>query len=282
VLYDRWGTGLSDRKRTDFSLDGELQVLTDLADHLRLRRFALMGPSHGGPVAVAVAHHLPGRVSHLILYGTGARALINHETWVTLRQLILTNWPVAARAIAAVAMPGGEASDLEAFAELMRVSATPQMTVALQDAAMNYDLSELLGGIRPPTLVLNRLGDPFVSAEAARRLAGRIPGARLQLLDGDAHIHLVGDVAAIADHITAFTAGAHGGPSAQLSAREAEVLQLVAEGCTNAEVAARLVLSVRTVERHLLNAYAKLGVRGRTEAVARWRNHGSDGMPPSA
>src|SRR3954467_13860345 len=97
VHYDRWGTGLSDRSRTDFSLDGEVQVLLDLVDHLRLRRFALLGPSHGGPIAVAVAHRAPRRVSHLVLYGTGARTLIDAETWPALRDLILANWAAASR-----------------------------------------------------------------------------------------------------------------------------------------------------------------------------------------
>jgi len=275
VLYDRWGTGLSDRDRTDFSLAGELQVITDLAEHLKLRRFALMGPSHGGPIAVAFAHRFPGRVSHLILYATGARALIDSATWPVLRSLILTNWPMATRAIAASATPGGDPGDVETFAALIRASASPEMTVALQDAATQWDLAATLPAIRAPTLVLNRLGDPFVSPEAARRLAGSIPGARLELLDGDAHVHLVGDVTALAECITEFTAGARGRPSAQLSARESEVLQLVAEGSTNAEIAERLVLSVRTVERHLLNAYIKLGVSGRTQAAARWLNNGA-------
>jgi hypothetical protein len=91
VRYDRWGTGLSDRDRSDFTLGAEIQVILDLADHLKLRSFALMGPSHGGPVAVAVAHRAAGRVSHLIVYGTGARALIDAETWRPLRELILAN-----------------------------------------------------------------------------------------------------------------------------------------------------------------------------------------------
>jgi len=271
VRYDRWGTGLSDRDRTDFSLDGEIQVLSDLADHLNFRRFVLMGPSHGGPMAVAIAHREARRVSHLILYGTGARALIDEATWRPLRDLILANWPAATRAIAALATPGCGNSDVEAFAALMRAAASAEMTVALHEASERYDTSQNLGAIRAPTLVMCRWGGPFVSPENARHLAGSIPGAKLELLDGEAHLYTVGDVTTLAERINAFTAGADGGGrSAQLSARETQVLRLVAEGCSNAAVADRLVLSVRTVERHLLNVYAKLGVRGRAEAVAHW------------
>jgi len=52
-----------------------------------------------------------------------------------------------------------------------------------------------------------------------------------------------------------------------LTAREREVLELVAEGLTNVEVAQRLWISPGTVRRHLENAYAKLGVHTRTAAV---------------
>lgn len=48
-----------------------------------------------------------------------------------------------------------------------------------------------------------------------------------------------------------------------LTAREAEVLGLVADGLTNQEIAERLVLSIRTVERHLATVYRKLGLQGR-------------------
>lgn len=53
-----------------------------------------------------------------------------------------------------------------------------------------------------------------------------------------------------------------------LTAREAEVLALLTQGCTNLEIAARLVVSVHTVERHLQNAYRKVGVRNRADAAA--------------
>jgi LuxR family maltose regulon positive regulatory protein len=56
-----------------------------------------------------------------------------------------------------------------------------------------------------------------------------------------------------------------------LSEREIEVLQLIAEGLTNQEIASRLYLSLNTVKTHASNIYGKFGVRSRTQAVARAR-----------
>jgi LuxR family maltose regulon positive regulatory protein len=56
-----------------------------------------------------------------------------------------------------------------------------------------------------------------------------------------------------------------------LSEREIEVLQLIAEGLTNPEIAARLYLSLNTVKVHTRNIYGKLGVNNRTQAAARAR-----------
>jgi LuxR family maltose regulon positive regulatory protein len=54
----------------------------------------------------------------------------------------------------------------------------------------------------------------------------------------------------------------------RLSAREAEVLKLIETGCSNQEIAEKLVISIATVKRHISNIYAKLGVRNRTQAVS--------------
>jgi DNA-binding NarL/FixJ family response regulator len=53
-----------------------------------------------------------------------------------------------------------------------------------------------------------------------------------------------------------------------VTAHELEVLQLLASGLSNREIAEELVLSVRTVERHIHNLYAKIGARGKADATA--------------
>lgn len=59
-----------------------------------------------------------------------------------------------------------------------------------------------------------------------------------------------------------------------LSERELEILQLIAAGQSNKELAERLVLTVGTVKWHLNNIYSKLNVRSRTQAIARARELG--------
>lgn len=63
-------------------------------------------------------------------------------------------------------------------------------------------------------------------------------------------------------------------PSVSLSARELEVLRLVAEGASNGAVAARLHISDATVKSHLVHVFSKLGVSSRTAAVSEARTLG--------
>jgi DNA-binding NarL/FixJ family response regulator len=63
-------------------------------------------------------------------------------------------------------------------------------------------------------------------------------------------------------------------PSPELTRREVEVLHLLAGGASNQEIAATLVISVHTVERHLANIYAKIGARRRADATRYALRHG--------
>ena len=125
-----------------------------------------------------------------------------------------------------------------------------------------------------------------MAVEEGRLLAALIPDARLVLLESANHLLLSDEPAwsRFLSEVRAFlgTEPGPGRPVEDLSARELEVLGLVAEGLTNAAIAERMSLSVRTVERHLSNIYAKLrvsGKSGRAAAAARYSHLAS--TPPS-
>jgi DNA-binding NarL/FixJ family response regulator len=123
-----------------------------------------------------------------------------------------------------------------------------------------------------------------------RELDAPYDAARVRLLlvvayealdDGDAAARELDAAAAVFDQLgatldAARVAALRGRPALPggLSAREAEVLALVAAGRTNREIAATLVLSPKTVARHLSNIFAKLGVSSRTQAAAFAYEHG--------
>jgi DNA-binding NarL/FixJ family response regulator len=70
------------------------------------------------------------------------------------------------------------------------------------------------------------------------------------------------------------SSGANAGGNGEfhgLSAREAEVMSLIADGQTNGQIAARLFLAEKTVKNHVRRIYSKLGVGSRPAAIAYWR-----------
>ena len=162
------------------------------------------------------------------------------------------------------------------FDELQRRSTSAENAVRLFARAPRLDVSRLADPRSAArTLVSTRADDRVVPFEEGRLLAALIPGARLVPLESVNHILLADEPA-----WTVFLAEVHdflGAPEpalgrptlvADLSAREREILELVAAGLTNEEIAERLYLSVRTVERHLSNIYAKLRISGKAARAA--------------
>ena len=125
------------------------------------------------------------------------------------------------------------------------------------------------------TLVLHARHDQAMPFGEGRLLAALIPGARFVPLESRNHILLGNELAwrLFIDELNGFlgTPEPERAPAealAELSAREREVLELVAAGLSNEEIAGRLYLSVRTVERHLSNVYAKLRISGKAARAA--------------
>jgi DNA-binding CsgD family transcriptional regulator/pimeloyl-ACP methyl ester carboxylesterase len=166
------------------------------------------------------------------------------------------------------------------FTRLRRESSDGEMAASAFELWARTDLRDLLGHVSAPTLVLHRREDPVVPVELGRALAALIPYARFELLDGSWHQPWLGDVAAVltlAGDFFGFTppaAPAHRNPAPTLTAREREVLRLVAQGLNDAGIAERLVVSAHTVHRHVANIRNRLGQPSRAAAAAHAARHG--------
>ncbi len=277
VRYDERGFGMSDWAVEDFSLERRLADLEALVDATGLSRFSVLGMSGGAPVALAYAHAHPERVTRMVLYGAmaaGGLTQENSDEEAAFLAMIRAGWarpdPLFRRVFTNAFIPDASEQQMEWMDELQRTSTNTDNAVCSRIARHQTDVSDLLPDIAAPTLVLHA-DDDRVAPEWGIKLAAGIPDARLVLLDSRNHVLLSDEPAwqvfrrEVADFIEPERVSV---PVDHLSDREREILLLAADGLDNTEIADRLTLSVRTVERHFQNVYLKLGLSGRTARAA--------------
>jgi pimeloyl-ACP methyl ester carboxylesterase/DNA-binding CsgD family transcriptional regulator len=277
IRYDERGFGLSEWDVADFSLARRLADLEALVEATGLDRFAVLGMSGGAPVALAYAHAHPERVTRMVLYGGMARGGLQQQDDAAeeaFLAMIRAGWarpdPLFRRVFTNAFIPDATEEQMLWMDELQRTSTNTENAVCSRIARHQVDITGLLPGIATPTLVLHAGGDR-VAPDWGPKLAAEIPDARLVMLDSRNHVLLADEPAwgvfrrEVADFLAADRVSP---PTTHLSEREREILLLAAEGLDNAEIAERLTLSVRTVERHFQNVYLKLGLSGRTARAA--------------
>ena len=288
IRYDERGFGLSDWSVDDFSLEarvGDLAAVVEAAGH---ERFALLGMSGGAPVAIEYAAQHPEQVTRLILYGGGTAGNLPSTPEQAAEQaayeaLIRVGWAKSdsrfRRVFTSMFIPAATEEQMRWMDDLQRMSTSTENAVASRLARQRADVRSRLPSIKAPTLSLHALDDQMVSFESARDASASIPDARIVPLDSSNHILLADEPAwpVFLREVEAFmepdarSARADRAPvanSSALTGREREILRLTADGLTNDAIAERLTLSPRTIERHLSNAYLKLGVSGKAARTA--------------
>jgi class 3 adenylate cyclase/pimeloyl-ACP methyl ester carboxylesterase len=199
LFYDKHGCGLSERNRTEFTLESEVRPLEAVIDHLKLKRFALFGFSCAGSTAIAYAIKYPRRVSHLILYDSYARgeAITTEEFKKPFSSLIRSAWGVGSKSLADMFLPGADVSVLKWFTRLQREAATAEMASKLIDFTYNLNVIDLLPKLRVPTLVIHRKGDKAIPFHLGMEMASLIPNSHFVPLEGNIHIPFFGDADAV-------------------------------------------------------------------------------------
>lgn len=294
VRYDSRGCGLSDWDVADLSLAAQVADLEAVVAAAGVTHFPLLGISQGGAIAIEYAVRHPEQVSHLVLYGAyahgwalrGEEACRQGEAMV---ELIRTGWgqetPAFRRLFASLFIPDATEEQIRWFSDLMRTTTRPEIAARIMAFVGHIDVRARLAAVRAPTLVIHARGDARIPFGLGREIAAGIPDARFVALDSRNHILIESEPswARFRDVFTEFLgppASSRGSvdtdPAAfgALTARENEILRLVAQGAGNAAIAAKLFISDKTVRNHLTSIFDKLGVDSRARAIVYARDHG--------
>jgi len=288
VRYDERGCGLSDWN-AELSFEAWVDDLETVVQASGVERFPLLGISQGASIAIAYAVRHPERVSHLILHGGYARGRLKWESKPTRREesemmirLAELGWgqenPAFRQFFTTQFIPDGTAHQHQWFNELERISTSPQNAGRFIRVFNEIDVVPLLARVTCPTLVFHGVRDARVPFDEGRLMASMIPGARFVPLETNNHLLLEtepawrrwieefrGFVPAAREVDPAFSA---------LTPRELELVELIAQGRDNAQIAAHMGVSAKTVRNHITSIFAKLEVENRSQAIVLARQSG--------
>jgi pimeloyl-ACP methyl ester carboxylesterase/DNA-binding CsgD family transcriptional regulator len=279
IIFDKRGTGMSDRPSSAPTLAERADDIRAVMDAVGSTQAALFGMSDGGLIAAKFAAIDPERVSHLIAMGSGPGTYVAPEIAEQVIADVVRHWgngEIIEKGAPSVA----HVPSIRAWtARLQQHSVSPGAMADLIRMNTTYDVRPDLASITAPTLVLHRTGDLLYSIREGRDLAAHIAGACFVELPGTDHIPYYEDADHILDLIEEFITGRSPNPRqvatspAGLSARECDVLRLVALGRTNQQIASELFISPHTVSHHLRGIFAKTTTTNRTEASAFAHHH---------
>lgn len=216
IVFDRRGTGLSDRILALGSFEELMDDIGVVLDAVGSERAALFGGAEGGPMCALFAATFPERTQALVLGASYAR-----RTWApdhpwgldedTQRRILdgyEERWGRIGFGARALAPTLADDERFQAwYAQAQRFSGTPASARTWFQVTMEIDIRNVLPAIRVPTLVIHRFGDRVIPVEDGRYLARRIPDAKYVEVPGDDHFPFVGDVDAIVDEVEEFLTG---------------------------------------------------------------------------
>ncbi len=296
LRVDPRGIGMSQWDVEDLSFEAIVRDVEAAVDAAGLQNFAMVGNSGGAAVAIAYAARHPERVNRLFVWGSYCRGALRRgeptaeqiERAQMLRRLAEIGWgsdePTFRQVFASLLVPGATKDQWLWFTDRMRLCCTGRNAARFLAMMESIDVQELARQVRCPTLVLHSRHETRNPYEEGKLTAALVPNAEFVALDSANHI-LLPDEPAWQQLVAEFRGFVPGEPEScsafgELTGRERQVLELIARGLDNEQIARSLRLSAKTVGNHITHIFAKTGVGSRAQAIVRAREAGY-GRPPA-
>ena len=222
ILFDKRGTGLSDRLPNDAlpTLEERMDDVRAVLDAAGSRRAAIVSHSEGGNLAVLFAASHPERVSALVTTGIFAKRVWSEDyPWAPKpedrsREImeLERNWGVDADIEHLAPSAAGDPVFKRQLLSYFRLSASPGAAAALYRMNTQIDIRGVLPTVSVPTLMLHRTDDRDANVEEGRWIASQIPNARFVELPGGDHLPIVGDTEPMLAEIEEFLTGVRPDP----------------------------------------------------------------------
>jgi pimeloyl-ACP methyl ester carboxylesterase len=215
ILFDKRGTGLSDRVGDMPSLEVRMDDVRAVMDAVGSERAALFGVSEGGTMSALFGATYPQRTTALIMHGSFPRRTRAADYPFGLTEEEMQLWIARMRrewggpvglAERAPSMVGDERYS-QWWGRMLRMSVSPAGIAALIAMNAEIDIRHILPAIRVPTLLLHSPRDLAIEFGASRYMAERIPGARLVELPGPDHLPWLSDADVVLGEVEEFLTG---------------------------------------------------------------------------
>jgi pimeloyl-ACP methyl ester carboxylesterase/DNA-binding CsgD family transcriptional regulator len=291
IRYDFRGFGLSDRDQVELTFEKLIEDFEAVVKAAGVERFALFAMSGGARVVMPYVVRNPDRVSRLVLYGTSPSGPLSRnappehveDMQLQLRAMEL-GWPQDVPGygtfMTSLHLPDATPSQSRSFNDLLRLAAPPANAVRLLRTLVEGDMHDLLPQVRCPTLVLHARRSAVLPFDEGRKVAALVPDARFVPLESRNHILLENEpawrqfISEIEDFLPAFLENSPASLLGELTSREREILEFVAQGLSNNRISTQLKISEKTVRNHVSMILSKLGASSRAQAVAMARDAG--------
>jgi pimeloyl-ACP methyl ester carboxylesterase len=211
VAFDPRGVARSEGRDEAFTIGELADDVAALLDALAIEAAHVLGASFGGFVAQEFALKYPARTRSLVLactsFGGGGHVSPSPETLAAIASTKGLNTEERVRENLLLAFSPAylarEAEEVERITRLRAENPVPEYVYMRQlQAAVGFDASRRVGGIRAPTLVVTGDADVIVPPQNSRNLAAAIPGAELRVVEGGSHTFFI-ERAAEFNHVVA-------------------------------------------------------------------------------
>jgi class 3 adenylate cyclase len=215
LLFDKRGTGMSDRVSSDTTLETRMDDIRAVMDAAESQRAVVCALGEGGPLAMLFAATYPERTEGLVLINSTPRLVRSADfPWLPSRgeaeqriEEIVRSWGdahVQEELMIGSGNPDMSKAERRIFGRTLRLSMSPGAMRDYMRMNLDVDVRGALDSIRIPTLILHRNELATLDVRGARYLAEHVRGARLVELPGRNFAPAIGDQEALFAELARF------------------------------------------------------------------------------